>query len=182
MDTFSIQRVLEKISDRYTKTYRKKLFFRVCACDLLPKRIPLNQDTIIIVNVDPSDSPGQHWQSIFVPRMTRECFFFDSYGQPPENKYIKSFINRYSRTFKWNKRRFQSFHSSCCGEYCCLFAWAAVLNRLRYFFGHFDNNVNNNDRKVQKSFNRLFNAEGCMQRCSSFVNCNKQDPACKNMF
>lgn len=54
MDTFKIKQTLYKISKAYQANYNRKLFYRVCASDLLPRKIPLNQEVVVIVNTDTS--------------------------------------------------------------------------------------------------------------------------------
>lgn len=61
MDTFDIRASLKKIAQSYKKTNKRKLYYRVCACDKLPKSLPYNQDAIIVVNNQTSQQSGQHW-------------------------------------------------------------------------------------------------------------------------
>lgn len=61
MDTIAIRNSLRKIAQSYEKRFKRKLFYRVCACDQLPNRLPYNRDAIIVINSDTSDLPGQHW-------------------------------------------------------------------------------------------------------------------------
>lgn len=61
MDTISIRKILKKIAESYEKKYKRKLYYKVCACDQLPKTLSKNKDAIIIVNSETSDKSGQHW-------------------------------------------------------------------------------------------------------------------------
>lgn len=61
MDTFAIQSCLRKIAKSYANENKRKLYYRVCACDKLPKTIPYDQDVIIVINNQTSDQSGQHW-------------------------------------------------------------------------------------------------------------------------
>lgn len=171
MNTFSIKQTLKKIALSYELEHKKKLFYRVCACDLLPNRIPNNQETIIIVNLDTSDKSGSHWQAMWFS-FDRTCYFFDSYGQQPTNHYIKNFIKTHAHTTYWNKQQIQSYYSYCCGEYCCMFAYSmAKIDAITCFFKQFSTNLHSNDDKIRSMYNCTFNNRGCSQGCKSYFNC-----------
>lgn len=168
MDTIAIKKTLRKIAKSYEKKNKKKLFNHVCACDLLPKKIQNNQDSIIIVNEDTSDKPGSHWHAIWITSK-KKCYFFDSYGERPNNKYIMSFMKSNSTKQYWNNRQLQSFYSYCCGEYCCMFAYTfAKTNNSGDFFNQFNSNLHKNDEKVQSMYTCTFHNRGCSQHCRSY--------------
>lgn len=183
MNTKMIEHTLSEIADIYKKKYKKKLVHYVCACDLLPK-LPQKGDVIIIVNTDTSEKPGTHWQAVWITttiKKERISYFFDSYGRPPYNTYIRSFIKNNSNKTTWNNKQIQSFHSYACGEYCCLFALSMVQSQsLKCFFRQFGGNFDTNDQTVQAlyicSFNKIKSKKQqifCTQRCQSFNDCIK---------
>lgn len=172
MNTFTIKHILAKIASDYKKKTKKKLFVRVCACDLLPKTLPKDKDVIIIVNTDTSNKPGEHWELIWILNNEKHCYFFDSYGLPPTNNYIKRFIKKHAITTNWNKKQLQSFHSFCCGEYCCLFALSITKeNGFNCFFNQFNENHDSNDVNVKTLFNCVFEKQFQLQGCISYLNC-----------
>lgn len=174
MNTFAIEKILKKIAVEYKKKYKKKLFHHVCACDLLPKNVPNNQDIIIVVNIDESTSEGSHWQSIFITgkKRNRFSYFFDSYGYSPTNSFIKRFIIDNSNKITWNKRQLQSYYSYSCGEFCCMFAYSMAKNMaFTCFFNQFNKKLNLNDEKVRALFNCIFNKRSCTQQCKKYIKC-----------
>lgn len=172
MNTFAIEKILKKIAVDYKKKYKKKLFHLVCACDLLPKEVPINQDVIIVVNIDESNKQGSHWQSIFITRNNRKCYFFDSYGYAPTNPYIKRFIINNSNTITWNKRQLQSYYSYSCGEFCCMFAYSMAKNKaFTCFFNQFNKKLNLNDEKIRALFDCIFKKRSCTQQSKKYIKC-----------
>lgn len=59
MKTENIRHALQLIARKYKQIYKKKLYFDVCACDLLPKKLPLSEDVCLIINTDISALPGK---------------------------------------------------------------------------------------------------------------------------
>ena len=43
-----------------------------------------------IVNTDISTDPGEHWVAVYFRK--DQAIYFDSYGRPPEEQYVLSFI------------------------------------------------------------------------------------------
>lgn len=85
MDTLTLERVLKKIAHSYRLNEQKKLIIGVYPCDHLSFAHTLMKKDktsaiALIVNTDPSDKPGIHWQAIWIPeasdvKQTRSCFF-----------------------------------------------------------------------------------------------------------
>lgn len=85
MDTLTLERILKKIARKYQQTWQKKLMIGVFPCDHLSSIhsfMKKDNSTAIalIINTDPSDKPGTHWQAIWIPenvdgKPTRICFF-----------------------------------------------------------------------------------------------------------
>lgn len=176
MKTIAIRKILKKIAQSYEKSNKRKLFYRVCACDMLPKKVSYVHDWIIIVNLDESSRKGSHWVGIFLTRLTRTLFFFDSYGMQPNNKYINEFISTHAKNTFWNNRQLQSFYSYCCGEYCCMFAHTmAKGDVLACFMRQFNDKYHRNDEKVQSMFSCTFEKKNCSQCCKSYYSCLQSD-------
>ncbi|PIC55452.1 hypothetical protein B9Z55_000723 [Caenorhabditis nigoni] len=95
--------------------------------DKLPKKKPFWKKFGFIVNTDPSDQPGRHWQSIFVNGNT--CFFFCSLAEP-QNIYIQKFLKLYPRVVQ-NPIRHQSLSAVTCGGYC-VFIQAMMSRSVRF--------------------------------------------------
>lgn len=176
MDTLTIKRQFRKIAKDYRKRYGKKLFHRVCACDKLPRKVPLNQDAIIIFNTHPSSHPGEHWCAIFIQKgnkNSRVAYYFDSYGLEPNNKFAIDFIKRNSTQSLWNNIRLQSNYSYCCGEFSIMFCETMIYNKsANCFFNQFSRKLVKNDEKVRALYNCKFNSEReCSQTCRSYISC-----------
>lgn len=189
MDTKTIQKTLEKIARLHKAKYRKKLFCCVCACDMIPKKIPKSNSAIIIVNSDTSDKPGTHWLAIWITTSKRQrlAYFFDSYGRAPLNTYIRNFIKDHSNKISWNVKQIQSLHTHTCGEYCCVFALSMAASKsFTCFFRQFDNDFDANDEKIHHLYNCNFNKtmtkrgekQICNQRCKSFNECLGSSKSC----
>lgn len=189
-----IRNALKKIAKIYESKNKKKIFYRVCACDMLPKRLPTNQDVMIICNTDKSTNPGEHWLGLYLPaphrvvpggtaasashitknniRNFRSCHFFDSYGYMPTNEYIINFIKKNAREMYWNRHQLQSYHSYTCGEYCCMFAYSmAKNNNIKCFLKQFGKKLHSNDVKIRSMFNCTFYDKKCTQHSKSYFDC-----------
>lgn len=169
MDTYTIRRTLQKIAHKYKTKNKKTLYYQVCACDLLPISIPKNQDAVLIINLDKSDSSGSHWVCVHISK--RVCHYFDSYGLYPTNSFIKKFIKNNSNTLHWNHQRLQSYFSYYCGQWACMFAHSITNNALSCFFSKFSRNVHSNDEIVRSLYACTFNNKPSTQHCKSYFNC-----------
>lgn len=183
MDTLQLKKTLAQIKRTANRLKKRKITLRVCSCDLLPKRLPECAEYGFIVNTDTSSSPGAHWQGIWIKcerekgRLIKICYFFDSYGRLPENDYIRTFIARNSSTMVWNDRQCQSFESTNCGEYCCLFV-QHMANQLSFecFLKQFDADFKHNDVTAAKLYSNSFKTiskinRSCIQSCKNFYQC-----------
>ena len=87
----------------------------VCAKNMLPHTRPSDVHAYI-VNTDNASQPGEHWVAIFFQR--NSVYYFDSYGLPPLEDYIRPFIQRNSRSYKHNPVQLQLGLLPVCGLYC----------------------------------------------------------------
>lgn len=130
--------------------------------------------------------------ALWIERLSRTTYFFDSYGMLSNNQYIVSFIRKNSKQTFWNRRRLQSFYSYCCGgkklnyyfslhhltsfmffviEYCLVFAYTIALGEaLECFMNQFSTKYYSNDEKVRSLYQCIYN-EKCAQSCTSFFSC-----------
>ena len=82
----------------------------------------------VVFNLDEHYKPGSHWVSLYTDIQTGTCFYFDSFGIPPE-KRIRDFIkkiagiiqeNNLEPICRYNKTRHQ-FGTTECGVYAMYF-------------------------------------------------------------
>jgi hypothetical protein len=97
-----------------------KTFLGVYPSDLLPHSIKKQTGTVII-NTDPHTKQGSHWLAVNFQPKSSTAFYFDSYGQPPSDPNILSFLRRNCTVWNYNKTQLQGPTSVACGKYCCLF-------------------------------------------------------------
>lgn len=82
----------------------------------------------VIFNLDPHYKEGSHWVSLFINLRKKKIFFFDSYGERPDNqilKFIHTVIKQANHLgmnieYDFNKKRHQ-YSNSECGMYSLYF-------------------------------------------------------------
>lgn len=185
MDTVTLTSILTNIKKRFKKSYNRNLNIGVYACDQLTKLNLSSDDYALIINTDPSNLPGLHWQAIWITNQKTKstCYFFDSYGDPPKNRFLLQFIRSRSKRTVWQSKQLQSFDSIYCGEYCCLFInHMANGGSYETFFEQFACNSSDfekNDRKAIQLFKCIFKrncASGekqVIQSCQSLNDCKQ---------
>lgn len=89
-------------------------FLGVFPSDKLPHTVPSSSFSIV-VNTDPSNLPGTHWQAIIVNENI--LYFFDSFGNLPKVEAIKIFCSKFPIVY-YNQKRHQNIQESTCGAYC----------------------------------------------------------------
>ena len=112
-----------------------------------------------VINTDPHNKPGQHWQALYFdarPNGESEIDWYDSYADPIDKKLlhdIKLISNRLNAKtylkFKENKIIQQNNKSSNCGWFCCEF----LIDRFRgkpWIEATKFNDVHNGEAKVEK--------------------------------
>ena len=75
-----------------------------------------------VINTDNHDEPGEHWLVVYNDNGYVE--YFDSFGRPPLDKRLKSFLGN---DYKYNKTELQLLFSNACGFYCVYY----ILHRVR---------------------------------------------------
>lgn len=110
-----------EIKHRLLKHYYVRRFFRgVFPCNRLPKNLKQGIPHALIINLDPHNKPGSHWVALYISSRGK-AVFFDSFGIPPLNHYIYSFIQKNSRISIHNSMVIQSLTTETCGLYCIHF-------------------------------------------------------------
>ena len=104
-------------------TWIKNLHARVCAKNQLPKQKPACVQAYF-VNTDSSYRSGEHWVAVIFNR-NGDSTYFDSYGLPPLNTEIMSFIHNNSSRWTYSKQVIRSLLGVVCGYYCIF-----VLNAM----------------------------------------------------
>jgi len=95
-------------------------FLGVYPCDLLPTTI--HKTGTVIINADPHTREGSHWLAIHIELPLSGASYFNSYGRPPSDPNILSFIKCNVAIWGYNSISLQGPTSVVCGQYCFLFA------------------------------------------------------------
>ena len=92
-------------------------FSDVVPCDKLSV---LTQGDKYICNLDPSNEKGSHYIAVSIKK--DYCLYFDSYGFPCMNEYIKkAFLENDITTLYYSKKSIQSSFSLFCGYFSLAF-------------------------------------------------------------
>jgi len=127
-----IDEIMKPLGDFYLGTIAHDQIHSI----ILPK-IKSRSNGAFIINTDPASKGGSHWQAITFfasPNSTHEINFFDSFGDPIDNKLrkdLKDIANKLdAKTFlklKENSVQLQNDRTSTCGFHCIRF----ILDRHR---------------------------------------------------
>ncbi len=137
--------------------------------NLLPEVHPHSR-VAFIINTDPHDKPGKHWQAIYIdardgPESSNSIEFYDSFGRPmpPDVKddirlIIKCLRPNNLLKLKENNVVHQSDESSNCGWFCCRFLIDRFRNQSFASATGFDdkmkiNMINKNEKEIEKMKN-----------------------------
>lgn len=152
----------------------RKTFGGVFASDLLPRRI--GKFSTFIINLDPHNLPGSHWIAVKFHTSKKSVLVFDSYGRPPTNLNILSFLKRNACAIYYNDQCFQEKFTNTCGHFCLYFLYKSVR------FQNLD--LKENDKKQNETFvtsfiQQNFKRDSCcqfknhhrkLQKCVSLIN------------
>jgi hypothetical protein len=100
------------------------VFLGVFACDQLPPSIAY--PCAVVANTDSSDKSGEHWVAFYFDE-NGVGEYFDSYGLPPNNSDLFTFLVNNAMGYKCNTIQLQGLGSDVCGQYCIAF----LANRCR---------------------------------------------------
>lgn len=132
----------------------KDAFYGVYALDNLPQFIP-HYPIFLVVNTHTSNLEGEHWKTIFIDKK-RRGEVFDSLAQPMSAMLIH-WLNRFTRSWKKNRKRYQCEKSTTCGA----FALYYILKRLdfssleSFTTKSFSSSPSSNERLVRKFYKAL---------------------------
>jgi len=85
-------------------------------------RLPTIEPGYYIINTENHDEPGEHWLVVYNDNGQIE--YFDSFGRPPLDKRLYSFLGS---DYKYNEAELQQLFSNACGFYCVYY----ILHRVR---------------------------------------------------
>lgn len=111
-------------------------FFGVFSCDLIPRKISIQENFCIVCNLAEHNVKIGHF--ITVTAIKKKIFYFDSFGFPPYNPYVIDFLtesSRHDRDIFINTQTIQSADSNHCGFY-------AILSILLYHYPEYCKNIN----------------------------------------
>lgn len=149
MNSLEIQCILSC----YAKT--KKIFRGVYPSDMLPAVIK-NYPSAFVVNLSPSCERGTHWIAIYLDGK-KCCYYFDSFGFPPNNPSIEKFIRKNSTSQVISMAELQSTNSTVCGAYAICFIIFHTNNNDGKcgFYELFTCNPFINDICIQKTLDKI---------------------------
>ena len=122
MSWLSDKQIIEKIR-RNGSEETQKAFHGIYSIDNLPEFISC-LPCFLIINTHTHNLPGEHWKTVFIDE-NRCGELFDSLATPVSNFVIR-WLNRFTRKWTTNKKRFQHPQTSTCGAFALYF----ILHRL----------------------------------------------------
>lgn len=150
----------------------KKGFGGVRASDDLPSKKGIFKS--FIINLDPKHLPGSHWVAIYFRNDV--AFYFDSFGQRPQNRDIITFLRENAKNIRCNAHGFQNFNTFTCGHFCLYFLHQSHRNlKLRDLD---PTNRKKNEHFIKYFVNARFKLEDCCaslhgggrQTCRALIN------------
>lgn len=126
------------------------VFKGVFACDEIPYHV--KNPSAYIVNLATKSETGSHWVALYIDK-NKHCYYFDSFGLPPTNKHILTFIKKNAIHTIYNKQQFQHITSTKCGLYCCTFIKCLLTGKpIRSFVSKFSTNLYINEIIITRMF------------------------------
>ena len=102
--------------ENYIKHVLKIKNVKVVAKDLLKYEAPMENNSVIVVNLDNHDGPGTHWTVIV--RKDDKIYYFDPFGLPM-GETVETFVELTSKKFNLqilrNTTQVQKITSNKCG-------------------------------------------------------------------
>jgi hypothetical protein len=127
-----------------------KSFFGVYPADSIPT-INNTINSSIIFNLSKHTEPGTHYIAVLFKN--NQIFYFDSYGKPLRNTYIKKNLLKLQLPMYYHNRAIQAKNSIFCGFYALAYLKAIQHNNMKpiQFFKMFNNPpIKQNDKIVTK--------------------------------
>ena len=131
-----------------------KSFIGVFAFDELEK-VKASYPLGLVVNTAKSNTPGEHWLSIWISE-SREGVLFNSFGYPPEK--LRPFMDKYCTSWTYSNRLLQNPLSVTCGCYCVKFItdYSRTFS-LPLFYKQFTYDTMSRDRYITAYINATYN-------------------------
>ena len=98
-------------------------FLAVYPSDILRPPTSVTRSLTLIENTDRHTAKETHWLAIRHQPRYYYGYFFDSYGLPPLDPIILTFLFRACSVCEYNTTQLQSLSCSAYGTYCCIFAF-----------------------------------------------------------
>lgn len=136
--------------EKLCKKVLPKSFVGVHPCDKTPE-VNKKSNFSLIFNTGLSSSSGEHFVAVFAKNS--RIFYFDSFGEPISNEYIKNFLSQFSNHYYMHHRKIQDDLSNFCGFYCLAYLINMYKGRsTQNFISHFKHKTDlmMNDQKVVK--------------------------------
>ena len=99
----------------------KRMFRGIYSRDKLP-RYRMKKPSLLIVNTDISEGPGEHWLCIFIG-VNNVIEYWDSFGLDIHHPEIYEFVSLNSKRYTFNNVVLQPITSKTCGLYCFYYAF-----------------------------------------------------------
>jgi hypothetical protein len=133
----------------------KNIFKGVYSSNNLPNSFSV--PAAFIVNLSPTYSPGTHWVVIYIEK-NHNIDYFDSFGIPPRETSILSFLKRHGKTIFYTNQQIQHILSRNCGKFSAVFVMFKILNKpTEYFLRLFTRNLILNDLLIENYFMYFLN-------------------------
>lgn len=100
--------------------YIRRVFKGVYSIDHLPELTSLPSS--IVVNTDKKSGKGKHWVVVSVDAWSRG-YFFDSYGFPPLQSALLTFMKENCDVWQYSSTPVQSIASVKCGQFCLFYLY-----------------------------------------------------------
>jgi len=113
--------------------------------------------SLVILNTDTTDGPGEHWCVLIIYNRNKSEFF-DSYGQSPSFYHFDKPIFEQVNNIQFNNVRVQGSYPTC-GHHCLFFSIlrAAGHSMKNILLNKYSNHLLNNDQLV---YNFIKNSYG----------------------
>ena len=138
------------LSNSFLERIGKKIlgsdFVGVFPCDV--HRKSRKKTYLIIFNTGRKNTLGEHFVAIKIGK--KSVFYFDPFGEPPTNSFIKEYISKLKRPLNWNIVQIHHNSSNFCGFYCLAYLMS-VKKKMSFkkFLNLFSiQNKKSNDKKV----------------------------------
>lgn len=138
------------LTNSYLEKITRKLigpsFLGVHPCDVYPKKT--KSSFSLIFNTGRKYTSGEHFVAIRAQKNI--VFYFDPFGEPPKNVFIKNFLSGLNRPVQSNKVQIQDDTSNFCGFYCLAYLMSSKkkMNLDRFINLFSTKKKKENDKKV----------------------------------